>query len=292
MSAAIRAASRVRIMLDLVKFEHTVFALPFALMSALVAANGWPAAWTLCWLLVAMVGARSSAMAVNRLADLEYDRRNPRTADRALPRGLISPAQVWIFVGLATAAFVLAAAMLNRLALALSPVALAIIWGYSFTKRFTVWSHWLLGLSLGIAPVGAWIAVTGRIGWPSLILSAAVLSWTAGFDIIYGCQDVEFDRREGLASLPARWGTASALAMSAGLHLLTIGLLLWWRMAAGLGDVFLVGLALVAAILAYEHILVKPSDLSRANAAFFTANGIVSVALLGFAVVDVWLSQA
>jgi len=276
-------------MLDLIKFEHTIFALPFALMSAIVAARGWPSAWQLTWLLAAMVGARSSAMAVNRLVDLEYDRRNPRTADRALPRGLLSPAQVWIFVAFATAVFVLAAVMLNRLTLSLSPLALVIIWGYSFTKRFTAWSHGLLGLCLGIAPVGAWIAVTGRIGWPSLILSAAVIAWTAGFDIIYGCQDLEFDRREGLASLPARWGLSPALAVSAGLHLLTIGCLLWWRAAAGLGNIFLIGLALIAVVLAYEHTLVKPRDLSRANAAFFTANGVVSLALLVFTIADLWL---
>jgi len=280
---------RLRIVLETIKFEHTIFALPFALAAAVVAAGGIPPAWNLLWMLVAMVSARSSAMAFNRLADLDYDRRNPRTAGRALPTGRLTTRQVWVFTLTAAGVFILSAAMLNRLALALSPVALAIVWGYSYTKRLTTWTHILLGLCLGIAPVGAWIAVLGRFDLAPLVLAAAVMLWTAGFDIIYACQDVEVDRAEGLFSLPARRGVGAALAVSSLLHAAMMGLLVWFGLLAGVGAIYWAGLLVVAGAFVYEHSLVKPHDLSRVNAAFFTINGFVSIALLAFTAADVLL---
>jgi 4-hydroxybenzoate polyprenyltransferase len=281
-----RGWRRVRLLLELIKLEHTVFALPFALMSALVAAHGWPRPWILVWILVAMVGARTSAMAFNRLADLDYDRRNPRTAARALPRGLVTPAQVWSFTAASAAVFLLAAGMLNHLALALAPVALAGLWGYSYSKRFTTWSHVWLGLCLGIAPVGAWVAVRAEIGFPSLLLAAAVTLWTAGFDIIYASQDVAFDRAEGLYSAPARLGLPFALALSALLHAAMLGLLIWFGVVAHLGFYYRVGLAVVVIAFIYQHAIVRPGDLRRVNAAFFTANGVVSLGLLVATMLD------
>jgi len=288
MSAVGRAVSKTCILLDFIKFEHTVFALPFALMSAFVAAEGLPSAGTLLWILGAMVGARSSAMALNRLVDRDLDRRNPRTAGWALPTGRLSTTEAWLLVIAATILFFTAAAMLNRLALVLSPVALAVVWAYSYSKRYTVWSHILLGLCLGIAPVGAWIAVRGTLGWPPMILAAAVTLWTAGFDIIYACQDTEFDRREGLFALPACWGIARALLVSAVLHAAMIGLLVWWGLVTGMGVVYFGGLGIVALLLVHEHRLVKPTDLRRVNAAFFTANGFVSIGLLLFTLGDLF----
>ena len=292
MSTIGRAASKTRTLLDLIKFEHTVFALPFALMSAFVAAGGVPAAGALLWILAAMVGARSSAMGFNRLVDIELDRRNPRTADRALPTGRLSAKEAWLLVIAAAALFFWSAAMLNRLALMLSPLALAIVWGYSYTKRYTVWSHLLLGLCLGIAPVGAWIGVRAALDWPPMLLAAAVALWTAGFDIIYACQDLDFDRREGLFALPARWGIARSLRASSALHAAMMGLLLWWGLSVEMGSVYFAGLGLIALILVYEHSLVRPTDLRRVNAAFFTANGVVSIGLLLFTLADLFARLA
>ena len=279
---------KARLLLAMVKFEHTLFALPFALISALVAAGGLPAWRTLGWMLVAMVGARTSAMAFNRLADEHLDRLNPRTQDRALPRGLVSRQEAWLVTLVGAAALVVAAGMLNRLALALSPVALALVWGYSYSKRFSVLSHLLLGLCLGIAPVGAWIAVTGRVELAPLVLAAAVMLWTAGFDIIYACQDCDFDRQLGLYSLPSRLGFGPALAISAGLHALMLGVLAWYGLLAGLGAWYWTGWVVVGLLLAYQHRLVSPGDLSRANEAFFTVNGVLSLVLLAAAAADIW----
>lgn len=279
---------KVGVLLEMIMFQHTIFALPFALMSALVAANGrisWP---TLFWILVAMVGARSSAMTLNRIADRGADARNPRTARRALPAGLVSVAEAWLFLAVTTALFVLAAAMLNRLALMLSPVALAVIWGYSLTKRFTRWSHVVLGLSLAIAPVGAWIAVTGRIGLPSLLLGGAVICWVAGFDIIYALQDIDFDRAEGLHSLPSRWGPAKALLFSRLLHIFSAFLLLAFGVASHMGLFYYVGCIAAVLLLEYEHSLVSPDDFSRVDAAFFTVNGFISIGLLVFTALAVY----
>jgi len=281
--------ARLRILLEMIKFEHTLFALPFALISALFAAGGLPAWRTLGWILVAMVGARSSAMAFNRLVDREFDARNPRTAVRALPRGLLTPAHVWLFTIGAALLFFLAAAELNSLALILSPLALAVIWGYSLTKRFTRWSHLALGLGLGIAPAGAWIAVRGTLAPAPLLLTLAVMLWVGGFDVIYACQDTEFDRREGLFSLPSRIGIGPALRISRAMHIGTIAFLAAGGAAVGAGPAYYAGVAFVALLLAYEQNLVRPGDLSRVNAAFFTVNGFVSVGLLLFTLADVAL---
>lgn len=283
------ALGKLGVVLEMIKFEHTVFALPFALSSALVAAGGIPELPILGWILVAMVGARSAAMAFNRIADAKLDAVNPRTRMRAIPAGLVSVGTAWCITVLSAALLVLAAKMLNPLAFALSPLALVVILGYSYSKRFTSWSHVWLGLSLGIAPVGAWIAVTGKIGFPSMVLSAAVILWTAGFDIIYSLQDIEFDRRTGLFSLPARFGPGPALLLSRLFHLGMAALLIWFGVLTGRGPAYYTGAGVVAAFLVYEQSIVSPRDLSRVNAAFFTVNGCVSIAMLGFAAADVLL---
>ena len=276
----------------MIKIEHTVFALPFAFLGACLAARGFPSLPKIGYICLAMVGARSAAMAFNRLADFRFDLRNPRTSGRALPKGLLSRTYVAAFVVASSLVFVFAASRLNRLALALSPAALAIILLYSYTKRFTWWTHFFLGASLACAPIGAWVAVRGSISATPLILGLAVALWTAGFDIIYACQDVEFDRREPLHSVPKRFGVAPSLWISALLHLTMIVLLgfLFWQ--EGLGMLSLGGLALVAALLAYEHSLVRPSDLSRANTAFFTVNGWISMLLFVVTTVDLLLHKS
>jgi len=261
----------------MIKFSHSVFALPFALASATLAAADGIRWQQLVWIVVAMVGARSAAMGFNRLADQAIDARNPRTAGRELPRGLLSRAEVWLFVVAAAGTLILAAAMLNPLCLALSPLALAIVFGYSYTKRFTPFSHLVLGLALAIAPVGAWLAVRGRFEAPPLVLAFAVLSWVAGFDTIYACQDAEFDRREELRSLPAWLGIRRALVVARVLHALAALSLaaLYWLVP--LHPLYLCGVAAVAALLVYEHSLVRHDDLSRVDAAFFTVNGWISL---------------
>jgi len=276
--------------LEMIKFSHTLFALPFALLAAVLAARGLPSWPTLGKILLAMVGARSAAMSHNRLADRAIDAANPRTASRALPSGAISAGFVRIFLAGSVALFLLAAASLNRLTFALSPVALALLLTYSYTKRFTWLSHVVLGLCLSLAPVGAWIAVRGSFGWIPLLLGLAVLLWTAGFDILYALQDEDHDRRAGLKSVPARWGTRSALAVSAALHAAMIPLLAAvWRLSGG-GSLFAAGILATAAALLYQHVIVKPGDLSRINTAFFTANGFVSVILALCGIADVLLS--
>ncbi len=288
---------KLSILLETIKFEHTLFALPFALISMLVAADtNMPGVakfaippLTVVWVLAAMVGARSSAMMFNRIADRDIDARNPRTATRAMPRGTVSVGAAWVFTIASASLLVVSAYMLNPLAFALSPVALGVILLYSYSKRFTSLSHLWLGLALGVAPVGAWIAVTGRIGFPALILSASVMLWTAGFDIIYSLQDIEFDRKFGLYSVPAKLGPAGALLVSRVLHVLMLCLLVWFGIASARGNVYYMGVVQVAALLAYEHWLVKPEDLSRVNAAFFNVNGFLSVALLGLVVLDLIL---
>ncbi len=265
----------------MIKIEHTLFALPFAFLGAVLAARGLPTGWQILWIVIAMVGARSAAMAFNRIADRDFDAKNPRTASRALPAGLLSVGFVWMFTLLAAALFLLAAAMLNRLALILAPVALASVLLYSFTKRWTQFSHIVLGWCLSIAPTGAWIAVRGEIGSPvPLLLSLVVLLWTAGFDVLYACQDYEFDRGEGLKSIPARVGIARALWISRALHTAAFLTLLWLFWITGLGAVAFVGVIATGALLVYQHRLVRANDLSRLNAAFFTTNAFVSVILL------------
>ena len=266
----------------MIRFSHSVFALPFALVSAALAAGGRVPWRELPWIVVAMVGARSAAMGFNRLADQALDVRNPRTSGRELPRGLVSRREVWLFVAASALALVGAAAMLNPLCLALSPVALLVVLGYSYTKRFTSLSHLALGLALAIAPVGAWLAVRGRFGLPPLVLALGVLFWVAGFDTIYACQDVEFDRREGLFSLPARLGAGLALVVARGLHVASVVLLAALYVLVPLHPVYLVGVAAVAALLVYEHSLVSADDLSRVDAAFFAVNGWISIGYLAF----------
>jgi len=270
-----------RLTLEMIKIEHTLFALPFAFLGAVLAARGLPSAWQIIWIIVAMVGARSAAMAFNRIADRHFDAKNPRTASRALPAGLLSVGFVWVFTIAAAGLFFLAAAMLNRLTLILAPVALACVLLYSLTKRWTQFSHLVLGLSLAIAPTGAWIAVRGEIGSPvPLVLSLVVLLWTAGFDALYACQDYDFDRREGLRSIPARHGIAYALRTARALHAGAFVGLLWLLIITGLGPIAFAGVIATGALLIYQHRLVHADDLSRLNAAFFTTNAFVSVILL------------
>ena len=287
-----RRVSRLRTTLEMIKFSHTLFALPFALLSAVLAARGLPSWPTLGKILLAMVGARSAAMAHNRLTDRAIDATNPRTASRALPSGALTAGFVRIFLAASVALFLIAAASLNRLTLLLSPVALALLFFYAYTKRFTWLSHLVLGLCLALAPVGAWIAVTGSIAWPPILLGLAVLLWTAGFDILYALQDEEHDRKSGLQSLPARWGTRTALTVSALLHAAMIPLLIAVQRLSGGGPVFTAGILATAAALLYQHAIVRPGDLSRINAAFFTANGFVSVALAVCGIADVFLRTA
>ncbi len=276
---------RIRTVLEMIKFEHSVFALPFALVGALLAARaggGLPTWRQILWIVVAMVGARSAAMTMNRIADVEYDRRNPRTAKRALPAGELSLGFAWAFTALASAVLVIAAWQLNRLALELSPVALAILFFYSYTKRFTSWSHFVLGFCLGISPAAAWIAIRGSLDARMLILCAAVTLWVGGFDVLYACQDVEFDRAAGLHSIPKKLGIAKALLFARVMHVVMVALLAWLAWSFHLAWPAWAGIAVVAALLAYEHSLVKPNDLSKMNAAFFTVNGYISLLFLLF----------
>ena len=270
-----------RLTLEMIKIEHTLFALPFAFLGAVLAARGIPSARQILWIVLAMVGARSAAMAFNRIADRNFDAKNPRTASRAIPAGLLSVGFVWAFTIAAAALFLLAAAMLNRLTLILAPVALACVLLYSFTKRWTQFSHLVLGACLSIAPTGAWIAVRGEIGSSvPLLLSLVVLLWTAGFDVLYACQDFEFDRREGLRSIPARAGIGRALWIARALHTAAFLALVWLFVITGLGPVAFFGVIATGALLVYQHRLVRAGDLSRLNAAFFTTNAFVSVILL------------
>ena len=270
-----------RLTLEMIKIEHTLFALPFAFLGAVLAANGLPSPRQILWIVVAMVGARSTAMAFNRIADRNFDARNPRTATRALPAGLLSVGFVWAFTIISAAIFLLAAAMLNRLTLLLAPVALASVLLYSLTKRWTQFSHIVLGWCLSIAPTGAWIAVRGEIGSAiPLLLSLVVLLWTAGFDVLYACQDYDFDRREGLRSIPARAGIARALWIARALHVGAFLALAWLYAITGLGPLAFAGVIATGALLAYQHRLVRADDLGRLNAAFFTTNAFVSVILL------------
>jgi len=279
----------VRNYLELVKFSHTIFALPFALASMLVAAHGFPSLRTVAFILLAMVGARTAAMGFNRIVDRDIDARNPRTRNRELPSGKVSLRGAWGLVFLAAGIFFFAAAKINPLALWLSPLTLAVLGFYSFCKRFTSLSHFVLGLCLGIAPVGAWVAVTGRIGIPSGALCAAVLFWVAGFDIIYATMDAEFDIQNDLNSLVKRLGIPRALGFAKWLHVGFVLNLLLFGFLAHLGAIFFVAVALIAAFLIYEHALVRPDDLRRVNAAFFTVNGAIAMFFLAAVAASVWL---
>ena len=286
--------NRLRTVLEMIKFEHSVFALPFALTGALLAAratrHAWPSWRQLLWIVVAMVAARSAAMTMNRIADLRYDRENPRTQQRALATGALSISFAWIFTLVAIAVFFLAAWQLNGVALKLAPLAMVILFFYSFTKRFTNWSHLFLGFALGVSPAAAWIAVTGGLDLRILILCAAVTFWVGGFDVLYACQDVDYDRRAGLYSVPKRFGIANALLISRAMHVGVILLLAWLAASFALPWPAWLGITVVAALLTYEHSLVKADDLSKLDAAFFTMNGYISISFLLFwgAAAAVW----
>ena len=271
---------KLRITLDMIKFEHTVFALPFAFIGALLARKGLPTGWQLTWIVVAMVGARSSAMAFNRIADVRYDRLNPRTTNRALARGTLSIQFAIVFTIVMSCLFILAAWQLNSLCFYLSFPTLAILLLYSYTKRFTALSHVVLGFAIGCAPLAAWLAIRGEFAWPPVLLSAAVMFWVAGFDLIYALQDIEFDQRVKLFSLPSRIGVAPALRISTVFHGATVALLVATAKVTNLGWIAYAGIAIVAGILYWEHRLVKPNDLSRVNVAFFNLNGFISILLL------------
>ncbi len=273
--------------LVMIKFQHTLFALPFAFTGALLAAGGAPSGRTVLWIVAAMIGARSAAMVFNRIADLDFDRRNPRTADRPLVTGELTLPFAWGALAAAAGLFLLSAAMLNRMTLVLAPAALALVLSYSYAKRITWLTHLHLGASLGLAPLGAWIAVRGEIAAAPLVLAAAVTLWVAGFDVLYACQDVTFDRDHGLRSIPSRFGIVRALRISSALHAGTVSLLLLLPLfVPRLGAAWLLGAAGTAALLIYEHRLVRPDDLSRVNQAFFLVNGCVSFLILLVSAID------
>lgn len=278
---------KVRIILEMIKFEHTVFALPFAFTGAVLAADGLPSGRTLLLITVAMVGARSAAMGFNRWVDREHDAANPRTSVRALPKGLVTPLQVMLFTLLSSSVLVFAAFMLNRLAFILSPLALAVVFFYSYTKRFTFLSHAFLGLAISLAPVGAWIAVAGRIELPALVLGVAVLFWLTGFDVLYALQDMEFDRTAGLHSIPQRFGIRRSLWISRAAHGVTIIALIALYCMLSLGWFYLAGIGIAFGLLVYEHRLVKEDDLSKLDMAFFNMNGFISVTVFVFTLLDV-----
>jgi 4-hydroxybenzoate polyprenyltransferase len=293
MVTKMRFWKRLGLTLEMIKFEHSVFALPFALTGALLAfrashLSGRVFAGKLLWIVVAMVGARSAAMAFNRILDADIDAKNPRTRSRHIPAGILSTGFAWGFVTVSVLVFLLAARALNPLCLKLAPLALAVLFFYSFTKRFTTFSHLILGFSLGMAPAAAWIAVAGSLDPRILWLTAAVTFWTAGFDIIYSCQDYEFDHREGLFSLPRRFGIGGALWIARAFHVAMIGCLIALALTFDLGWLSLAGIAAIVLLLAYEHSLVKASDLSRVDAAFFTVNGYVSVLFFLFWAADIY----
>ena len=263
--------------LEMIKWEHSVFALPFALTGAVLAANGWPPVVKLGWIVVCMVSARSAAMAFNRLVDATLDAANPRTKMRAIPAGQLSAGFVAGFVAVSAAVFLFAAAMLNRLTLELAPVALGVVLVYSYMKRVTRWSHLVLGLALGIAPSAAWIAVRGGLDARIVVLTLAVLLWVGGFDVLYACQDFEHDRQAGLNSVPQAFGLAGAFWIARAMHLAMLGVLAWLVHLFALGPIAMAGVVVVGALLLYEHLIVSPRDLRRMNAAFFTLNGVISM---------------
>jgi 4-hydroxybenzoate polyprenyltransferase len=281
--------AKTRTTLEMIKWEHSIFALPFALTATILAASGLPAWRTVGWILVAMVAARSCAMAFNRWADADLDAANPRTSTRAIPAGLLTRRFVLGFTLLAALIFVLASSQLNRLTLYLSPLVLVVLLGYSYMKRFSRWSHLVLGLALGVAPSAAWIAVRGSLDPRILVLTAAVTLWTGGFDVLYACQDYEHDRVAGLHSLPQSIGIPAAFWAARIMHLAMLCLLVWFGLLFHFLALGWAGVAIVGLLLAYEHSLVSPGDLRRLNAAFFTMNGVIATVFLAFVAADLWL---
>jgi 4-hydroxybenzoate polyprenyltransferase len=280
-----------RVTLEMIKWEHSIFALPFALTGAVLAANGWPSLRVMCLIVLCMVAARSAAMAFNRLVDARLDAANPRTKMRAIPAGQLSAGFVAAFTVVSAGVFLLGAALLNRLTLELAPVALAVVLGYSYMKRVTRWSHLVLGFALGIAPAAAWIAVRGAMQWRVVVLTAIVLLWVGGFDVLYACQDFEHDRSVGLFSVPAAFGLEGAFWIARAMHLGMLVLLFVMVHVFGLGTIATVGMCVVAALLGYEHAIVRPRDLRRMNAAFFLLNGIISVVLSLAVAADVFVRR-
>ena len=283
--------TKLAIIFSDIKIQHTVFALPFAVMSAFLAAGGMPEIEKLLWIIVCMLGARSAAMAFNRIVDARFDKENPRTRDRALPSGKINVGNYAVFLVASSALFIFSAWMLNSLAFYLSPIALVIVFFYSLTKRFTAFSHFWLGLAISIAPVGAWVAIREEISFTSLLLGAVVVLWLIGFDILYSCMDIEADRINRLHSIPQRFGIETALKMALASHaVMVVFLLVLLEPTVLLGWVYLAGVVLVAGLLVYEHSLIKKDDLSKVNMAFFNVNGIISIGLMIFVIVDcVWV---
>lgn len=277
---------KIQILLEMIKFEHTVFAMPFALMGAFLAKGGVPEARTFLWVVLAMVGARTAAMGFNRIADRRFDAVNPRTADRALPAGSVKPAEAWLMVLLASALFFFASAMLNRLTLFIAPFALALTFFYSLTKRFTWLCHVVLGVALAFSPLGGWVAVQGTLSDYPFVLSLGVLFWVAGFDMVYACLDADFDRAAGLFSLPSRFGREQAFRLAVVFHVVAFALFTATGITVQLGYPYYIGIALTAAALFYQHLVVTPRDLSRIQLSFFTLNGLISLTLF----VATWLS--
>jgi 4-hydroxybenzoate polyprenyltransferase len=280
---------KLNITLEMIKFEHTVFALPFALIGALLASGGVPRSWQLTWIIVAMVGARSAAMAFNRIADVEFDRLNPRTQERALAKGTLSVPFAVVFTIVMSVLFVFAAWQLNRLCFYLSFPTLLLLFFYSYTKRFTALSHLVLGFAIGMAPLAAWLAIRGEFAFTPVLLSAAVMFWIAGFDVIYALQDSKFDREARLFSLPVQFGIPAALRISTAFHIFTVALLAATAVLSRSGPVAFAGIAAVASLLFWEHRIVKPNDLSRINVAFFNMNGYVSLLLLASFATDIFI---
>jgi 4-hydroxybenzoate polyprenyltransferase len=286
-----RILHKIRTTLEMIKWEHSIFALPFALTAMLLAADGLPAWRTVMWIVVAMVAARSTAMAFNRWADADIDAANPRTSSRAIPAGLLTRQFVFGFTWVAAAVFVAAAAELNRMTLLLSPVALAVLLGYSYLKRVTRFSHLGLGLALGLAPTAAWIAVRGSLDPRILVLTAAVTLWAGGFDVLYACQDCDHDRAAGLHSIPQALGVAAAIYAARAMHVIALWALTWFAWLFHFGLAGWLGVAAVGLLLLYEHWLVSPRDLRRLNAAFFTMNGVIAMVFLAFVSADLWLRR-
>ncbi|HBX22026.1 MAG TPA: 4-hydroxybenzoate octaprenyltransferase [Desulfotomaculum sp.] len=279
--------NKTKVFLDMIRFEHTIFALPFAFVGALLVEKQVPAGSDMVWITLAMVGARTAAMSLNRLIDRQIDAQNPRTATRALPRGLLSAREVWVYTLLSFALLLFAAYQLSPLAFMLSPIAVAVLSLYSFTKRFTWTCHLFLGLALGLAPVGAWVAIANRVDLAPVVLGLGVLFWVAGFDIIYACDDFNFDREYGIHSIPARFGMAKALTISTLLHVLAPGLFLATGIMLQMGILYFAGLAIAVSLLWYQHRLISPQDLSRAGVAFFNLNGLLSVVMFCFTLLDI-----
>ncbi len=278
---------KIKIFLEMIKFEHTIFALPFAYVGALITEMKIPAAHDIIWITLAMVGARTAAMSLNRIIDRRIDTRNPRTAGRALPKGLLKVSEVWVYVFLSFALLLYSASQLSPLAFRLFPVAVLVLLTYSFTKRFSWACHLFLGTALGLAPLGSWIAITNRFDLAPVLLSIGVIFWVAGFDIIYACDDYEFDRKEGLYSIPARFGIKNALIISTVFHVIAAVFILAAGLVLQLGVFYLAGVSVAVVILFYQHTLVSPDDLSKAGVAFFNLNGVLSIVVFAFTFLDV-----